>query len=56
MFEFDAKEKRVTVCLVHGNPETAAVWCELAREAGFGEARQVFVDPTDFFRLFRYAA
>jgi SAM-dependent methyltransferase len=35
-------------------PETAAVWCELGREAGFGEARQVFVDPTDFFRLFRY--
>jgi hypothetical protein len=35
-------------------PETAAVWCELGREAGFGEARQVFADPTDFFRLFRY--
>jgi len=34
-------------------PETAAVWCELGREAGFGKARQVFVDPTDFFRLFR---
>jgi pimeloyl-ACP methyl ester carboxylesterase len=30
MFEFDAKEKRVTVCLVHGNPETAAVWDRLA--------------------------
>ena len=27
---FDAKEKRVTVCLVHGNPETAAVWNRLA--------------------------
>jgi 2-polyprenyl-3-methyl-5-hydroxy-6-metoxy-1,4-benzoquinol methylase len=37
-------------------PETAAVWCELGREAGFGEARQVFVDPTDFFRLFRFDA
>jgi ubiquinone/menaquinone biosynthesis C-methylase UbiE len=37
-------------------PETAAVWCELGREAGFAEARQVFADPTDFFRLFRYAA
>jgi len=35
-------------------PETAAVWCELGREAGFGEARQVFVDSTDFFRLFRF--
>jgi hypothetical protein len=37
-------------------PETAAVWCELGREAGFAEARQVFVDPTDFFRLFRFEA
>ena len=37
-------------------PETAAVWCELGRNAGFREARQVFVDPTDFFRLFRYEA
>jgi cyclopropane fatty-acyl-phospholipid synthase-like methyltransferase len=35
-------------------PETAAAWCELGRAAGFGEARQVFADPTDFFRLFRY--
>lgn len=35
-------------------PETAAVWCELGREAGFGKAREVFVDPTDFFRLFRF--
>ena len=32
MFEFDAnaKEKRVTVCLIHGNPETAAVWNRFA--------------------------
>jgi SAM-dependent methyltransferase len=37
-------------------PETAAVWCELGREAGFGTARQVFVDRTDFYRLFRFEA
>jgi hypothetical protein len=37
-------------------PETAAVWCELGRAAGFAEATQVFVDPTEFFRLFRYEA
>jgi hypothetical protein len=37
-------------------PETAAVWCELGRETGFHEARQVFVDPTDFFQLFRFEA
>jgi SAM-dependent methyltransferase len=35
-------------------PETAPVWCELGRKAGFAQARQVFVDPTDFFRLFRF--
>jgi SAM-dependent methyltransferase len=35
-------------------PETGPVWCELGREAGFGTARQVFVDPTDFFRLYRF--
>jgi hypothetical protein len=32
------------------------VWCELGREAGFREARQVFVDPTDFFQLFCFEA
>ncbi len=37
-------------------PETAAVWCELGRKAGFSNAQQVFVDPTDFFRLFRFDA
>jgi len=38
-------------------PETAAV-CVRARPRGgaFAEATQVFVDPTDFFRLFRYEA
>src|SRR5215468_3669702 len=30
-------------------PETGPVWCELGREAGFGTAREVFVDATDFF-------
>jgi hypothetical protein len=36
-------------------PETAAAWRELGRSAGFGEAREVFVDQTDMYRLFRYA-
>ena len=35
-------------------PETASTWCELGRAAGFAQARQVFADPTDFFRLFRF--
>ena len=51
--EWDQIWHHVTTC---DFPETAAVWCELGREAGFREARQVFVDPTDFFRLFRFEA
>jgi hypothetical protein len=49
--EWDQIWHHVTTC---DSPETAATWCELGRAAGFGEARQVFVDPTDFFRLFRF--
>ena len=49
--EWDQIRHHVTTC---DFPETAAVWCELGRDAGFGEARQVFVDPTDFLRLFRF--
>lgn len=37
-------------------PETPAVWCQLGHDAGFGEAREVFVGPIDLYRLFRYAA
>ena len=37
-------------------PETSAVWCELGRRAGFGAARQLFADPTDGSRLFRFDA
>jgi hypothetical protein len=35
-------------------PETSAVWLDLGRQAGFSRARQLFVDPTDFYRLYRY--
>jgi hypothetical protein len=49
--EWDQVWYHVTTC---DFPETAAEWCELGREAGFGEARQVFVDPTDFLRLYRF--
>ena len=35
-------------------PETSAVWLDLGREAGFSRADQVFVDPTDFYRLYHY--
>jgi SAM-dependent methyltransferase len=35
-------------------PETAAVWCDLGRQAGFAQAQQVLVDPSDFFRLYLF--
>ncbi|MEO8669468.1 MAG: class I SAM-dependent methyltransferase [Bauldia sp.] len=35
-------------------PETASVWLDLGREAGFARATEVFVDPTNLYRLFRY--
>jgi SAM-dependent methyltransferase len=49
--KWDQLWQHVTTC---DFPETAAVWCELGREAGFAQARQIFLDPTDFFRLFRF--
>jgi Methyltransferase domain len=35
-------------------PETSAVWLTLGRDAGFAKARQLFVDRTDFYRVYRY--
>jgi 2-polyprenyl-3-methyl-5-hydroxy-6-metoxy-1,4-benzoquinol methylase len=35
-------------------PETAADWLDLGRQAGFAKATQLFVDPTDGLRIFRY--
>ena len=35
-------------------PETASGWLDLGREAGFKKATQLFVDPTDGLRIFRY--
>ena len=35
-------------------PESAATWLALGREAGFTEARQLFLDPTGFYGLYRY--
>jgi SAM-dependent methyltransferase len=49
--DWDQLWRHVTTC---DFPETAAVWCELGCRAAFAQARQIFVDPTDFFRLFRF--
>jgi SAM-dependent methyltransferase len=37
-------------------PESAANWIEIGRAAGFTLGRQMFSDPTDFYRLFRFDA
>jgi hypothetical protein len=35
-------------------PEMSATWCALGREAGFAGAREIFCDPTGFYRIYRY--
>lgn len=35
-------------------PEAATAWQTLGREAGFAEARQIYLDPTGFYGLYRY--
>ena len=40
----------------HDFPETVSRWRELGREAGFGDVHELFVAPTDLFRLFSFRA
>jgi 2-polyprenyl-3-methyl-5-hydroxy-6-metoxy-1,4-benzoquinol methylase len=35
-------------------PESAADWLEIGRAGGFSSGRQLFTDPTDLYRLFRF--
>jgi hypothetical protein len=35
-------------------PETSATWFALGCEAGFADAREIFCDPTGFYRIYRY--
>lgn len=35
-------------------PESAATWLELGREAGFDNAKQMFLDLTGFYGVYRY--
>ena len=35
-------------------PETQQGWLDLGEQAGFTSARQLFEDPTGFYRVFRY--
>lgn len=49
--EWDQIYRHVSTCDL---PETAKVWTALGREAGFAEARQIYLDPTGFYGLYRY--
>jgi hypothetical protein len=35
-------------------PETSASWCSIGIEAGFAAARELYCDPTGFYRVYRY--
>jgi methyltransferase family protein len=49
--EWDQVYQHVSTCDL---PETATAWTSLGREAGFAEARQVYLDRTGFYGLYRY--
>ena len=44
-------DHHVTTC---DFPKTAAGSLDLGRKAGFPKAQKLFLDPTGFYRLFRY--
>ena len=35
-------------------PETSAGWLDIGRQAGFAKAEQIFDDPTNFYRVYRF--
>jgi len=49
--EWAQVDHHVTTCDL---PEEASTWLALGREAGFSEARQIYLDPTGFYGLYRY--
>jgi hypothetical protein len=49
--EWEQIDHHVTTC---DFPESAATWLDLGRKAGFTATRQVFGDPTGFYRVYRY--
>jgi Methyltransferase domain len=49
--EWDQIDHHVTSC---DYPESSATWCALGREAGFSDVREIFRDPTGFYRIYRY--
>jgi SAM-dependent methyltransferase len=55
---FTAEEWDAVTAHVHAAdfPETASTWNWLGYEAGFGRVRQLFVSPTDLFRMYCFEA
>lgn len=51
--EWAEVDRHVTAC---DYPETSAKWIELGHDAGFSGARELFCDPTGFYRIYRYDA
>jgi hypothetical protein len=49
--EWEQIDQHVTNCDL---PETADTWLQLGRDAGYAAAKQVFLDPTGFYGLYRY--
>jgi hypothetical protein len=49
--EWEQIYRHVSTCDL---PETAETWMAIGREAGFGEVRQIYLDPTGFYGLYRY--
>ena len=41
---------------IHDFPETTSRWHALGREAGFSKVRELFVSPTDLFRVYCFRA
>jgi hypothetical protein len=44
-------DHHVTTC---DFPETASTWLELGRQAGFSKAGSPFLDPSGFYRIYRF--
>jgi hypothetical protein len=44
-------DHHVTTCDL---PETQATWLDLGRQAGYANSRELYQDPTGFYRVFRY--
>ena len=53
---YTAQEWRRTTAHVHAAdyPETSSRWHSLGYEAGFGHVQEVFISPTDLFRMYHF--